>query len=62
VSSTGLRYRSCDDIRAIDNDQWEAWILTDTVPWAAFPAERNCQRLTRYLLRLAVRRIIRQGH
>lgn len=61
MDRTGLMYRSCDDLRAIPNDQWEAWILADTVPWAAVPAERDCQRLTRRLVRLAARRIMRRG-
>jgi len=57
----GVKYRTVADLREIPHEQWERWILTDSVPWAEFSAERRCQRMTRYLLAQAAKRIMRRG-
>ena len=58
MSSTGPRFRTAEDVRAIPNDQWEAWILGRDIPWRQFSAERNCQTVLRSVLRATARRML----
>lgn len=60
MNGSGPRFRTLADLRAIPHDQWEDWILTDTVPWVAFSAERRVQQMVRFLLKVAARRIVRR--
>ena len=59
MSSTGLPlYRTPTDVRAIPNDQWEAWIVGRDIPWRQFSAERGCQTVLRLVLRATARRML----
>lgn len=36
MSSTGLRFRTPADVRAIPSSQWEEWIRAKVIPWEQF--------------------------
>lgn len=59
MSSTGLRFRTPADVRAIPNAQWERWHRENVNPLPWFSAERRCQMALRYTMQAHVRRIER---
>lgn len=58
MSSTGLKYRTPDEIRAIPNDQWERWLNgLEYVAPTAFSSEAKCQMTLRYVVKATRRRM-----
>ena len=58
MSSTGPRFRTPADVRAIPNDQWERWISgVEACPPTAFSAEAGCQMTVRHLVKATLRRM-----
>ena len=56
MSSTGLRFRTAADVRAIPNEQWEEWLRTLSVPVYAFTTSEA--RLTAlHIVRATTRRM-----
>lgn len=53
----GLRYRTAAEIRAIPNGQWEQWLRAGTLPFAAFSASAECQKVLRAVLKATQRRL-----
>ena len=55
-SSTGPRFRTPADVRAIPNERWEEWLRTDTLPFPAFYPTRGVQTVLRTVIRATRRR------
>lgn len=55
------RYRTPAEIRAIPNQQWEAWIRGNNLPFAAFSAAADCQQTLRAILNATLRRMKAEG-
>lgn len=58
MSSTGPRFRTPADVRAIPNDQWERWLRDNGVPFGAFAATFETQKTMRTLIEATRRRIV----
>lgn len=51
------RYRTPAEIRAIPNEQWEAWIRGNSLPFTAFSASAECQKTLQTIVAATVRRM-----
>lgn len=57
MSSTGQRFRTPADVRAIPNAQWERWHADGTNPFPLFSADQLTQRCLRHVVKAHLRRI-----
>ena len=55
--SPAARYRTPAEIRAIPNEQWEAWIHGNNLPFTSFSAAAGCQECLRTIVKATVRRM-----
>jgi len=58
MSGTGPRFRTPADVRAIPNEQWDAWFIACDFPWGDFSPERTVQIAFKHVRRAQARRVM----